>query len=121
MKPWRLVRPPHDDVAAGKFELAEFAADLHLVHTGAGRAPLEYRDPVEFYRRTFLTQGLRELLVSAARRIGGEGGDPVIDLQTNFGGGKTHSLIALYHLFSEMRCTSWATKSTGCSLRRTWH
>lgn len=100
LKPWRLVRPPHDDVAAGKFELAEFAADLHLVHTGGNRAPLEYRDPVEFFRRTFLTQGLRELLVSAARRISGAGGDPVIDLQTNFGGGKTHSLIALYHFFS---------------------
>ena len=45
-------------------------------------------------------KGLRDLLVGAARRLSGEGGDPVIELQTNFGGGKTHSMIALYHLAS---------------------
>src|SRR5262249_8821445 len=56
--------------------------------------------PVAFFRRTYLTNGLRELLVGAARRLSGNGGDPVIDLQTNFGGGKTHSMIALYHLAS---------------------
>src|SRR5262249_43850247 len=50
------------------------------------------------FRRTFLTDGLRDLLVNAVRRFRGEGGDPVVELQTNFGGGKTHSMIALYHL-----------------------
>ena len=53
-----------------------------------------------FYTRTYITQGLRDLLAGAARRLSGQGGDPVIELQTNFGGGKTHSLIALYHLAS---------------------
>src|SRR5262249_37897073 len=50
--------------------------------------------------RTYLTESLRRLLVSAVQRISGAGGDPVVQLQTNFGGGKTHSMLALYHLFS---------------------
>ena len=60
----------------------------------------EYRDPVEFFQRTFLTEGLRDLLRTALLRLNGLGGDPVVELQTNFGGGKTHSMLALYHLFS---------------------
>ena len=57
-------------------------------------------DRAAFFRRTYLTGGLKDLLTGAARRLSGDGGDPVIDLQTNFGGGKTHSMIALYHLAS---------------------
>ncbi|MGO9060392.1 MAG: ATP-binding protein [Candidatus Binataceae bacterium] len=40
------------------------------------------------------------MLVGAIKRLTGPSGDPVVDLQTNFGGGKTHSMLALYHLFS---------------------
>lgn len=98
LKPWRDVIQPHDDVARGKFALAEFAADLHQVWLGKGAA--EYADPVEFFRRTFLTGGLRQLLAQAVERLTGQGGSPVVDLQTSFGGGKTHSMIALYHLCS---------------------
>ncbi len=98
LPPWREVLEPHDDVASGRFQLAEFAADLHKVWRG--EAALEYGDPVEFYRRTFITEGLSSLIAGAARRFSGSGGDPVIQLQTNFGGGKTHALIALYHLAS---------------------
>src|SRR5690606_27160347 len=57
-----------------------------------------YRDSVEFFRRTYLTESLRKLLVDAMRRLDGRGGDPAVQLQTNFGGGKTHSMLALYHL-----------------------
>jgi hypothetical protein len=95
---WRQVAEPHDDVATGRFELAQFAADLHQVWRG--EAASEYGDPQEFFRRTYLTAGLRELLLNALRRFHGVGGDPVVKLQTNFGGGKTHALIALYHLAS---------------------
>jgi hypothetical protein len=98
LAPWREIITPHADVASGRFEQAEFAADLYQVATG--NADPEYQDPVAFFGRTYITNGLRELLVGAARRLSGEGGDPVIDLQTNFGGGKTHSMIALYHLAS---------------------
>src|SRR5205814_10333927 len=79
-------------------EQAEFAADLWQVHLGEGTA--EYRKPPEFFRRTFLTESLKRLLVGGVQRISGKGGDPVVQLQTNFGGGKTHSMLALYHMFS---------------------
>jgi len=98
LKPWREVVTPHKDVASGRYQQAEFAADLWQVHLGEGTD--EYRNPVEFFRRTYLTESLRRLLVGAVHRITDGGGDPVIQLQTNFGGGKTHSMLALYHLFS---------------------
>ena len=105
LRPWRDVIQPHDDVAQGKFALAEFAANLYQVHLGKGLA--EYTEPVEFFRRTYLTVGLRQLLTQAAQRITNAGGVPVVDLQTNFGGGKTHSMIALYHLFSGLPVTAF--------------
>jgi hypothetical protein len=83
-------------VATGEFQQAEFAADLAKVHNGS--APSEYRNPREFFARTYLTEGLSTLLVGAAKRLSGGGGDPVVELQTNFGGGKTHSMLALYHM-----------------------
>ncbi len=98
LKPWREVVTPHADVASGRYQQAEFAADLWQVHLGEGSD--EYRNPREFFRRTFLTESLKGLLVGGVRRISGTGGDPVVQLQTNFGGGKTHSMLALYHLFS---------------------
>ena len=98
LKPWREVVTPHKDVATGRYQQAEFAADLWQVHLGEGTD--EYRDPVEFFRRTYLTESLKRMLVGAVQRLSGKGGDPVVQLQTNFGGGKTHSMLALYHLFS---------------------
>ena len=98
VKPWREVATPHEDVASGRYQQAEFAADLWQVHVGEGAD--EYGDPREFFRRTFLTESLKELLETAVRRLAGRGGDPVVDLRTTFGGGKTHSMLALYHLFS---------------------
>lgn len=94
--PWRSVVEPHPDVATGEFQQAEFAADLAKVHNGS--APSEYRNPTEFFARTYLTEGLSSLLLGAARRLSGAGGDPVVELQTNFGGGKTHSMLGLYHM-----------------------
>ncbi len=98
LKPWREVVTPHKDVASGRYQQAEFAADLWQVHLGEGTD--EYKNPVEFFRRTYLTESLKAMLVGAVRRLSGEGGDPVVQLQTNFGGGKTHSMLVLYHLFS---------------------
>lgn len=97
-RPWRELVTPHPDVSNGRYQQAEFAADLWQVYLGEGSA--EYREPVEFFRRTFLTESLQRLLVGAVHRVAGQGGDPVVQLQTNFGGGKTHSMLALYHLFS---------------------
>ncbi|WP_300321980.1 Swt1 family HEPN domain-containing protein [Accumulibacter sp.] len=106
LKPWREVVMPHEDVASGRYQQAEFAADLWQVHLGEGTP--EYRNPVEFFRRTYLTASLTEMLVGAVRRLTVGGGDPVVQLQTNFGGGKTHSMLALYHLFSGIAPTELA-------------
>lgn len=103
LKGWRDVIDPHPDVASGKFSQAEFAADLWEVYKGKG-AP-EYLDPREFFHRTYITEGMASLLQAGIDRLSGEGGDPVIELQTNFGGGKTHSMLALYHLFGDVPAT----------------
>jgi predicted AAA+ superfamily ATPase len=103
LKSWREIVTPHKDVASGRYMQAEFAADLAQVHGNEGSD--EYRDPVEFFRRTYMTAGLKDLLVGAAQRLAGTGGDPVVELQTNFGGGKTHSMLALYHLFGDPKGT----------------
>lgn len=106
LKPWREVVMPHADVASGRYQQAEFAADLWQVHLGEGTD--EYRNPVEFFRRTYLTESLKGMLVGAVQRLTAGGGDPVVQLQTNFGGGKTHSMLALYHLFSGIAPTELA-------------
>lgn len=101
IKPWREVVTPHPDVASGGFQQAEFAADLWQVYLGEGSD--EYKKPTEFFRRTYITESLKRLLVGAVQRLSGKGGDPVIQLQTNFGGGKTHSMLALFHLVSGVK------------------
>lgn len=98
LKAWREIVSPHPDVASGRYLQAEFAADLSQVV--AGTAEREYQDPVEFFRRTYLTEGLLNMLITGVQRLTSQGGDPVVQLQTAFGGGKTHSMLALYHLCS---------------------
>jgi len=96
MKPWREIAVPHQDVLEGSFQQSEFAADITAVHTG--RAPREYQDATAFFERTFITEGMGLLLTQVAQRLVGRGGEPVIQLQTAFGGGKTHTMLAVYHL-----------------------
>ena len=96
MKPWRETIAPHPDVLEGTFQQSEFAADISAVKNG--KATREYQDATAFYERTFITEGMRLLLLSVAKRLNEQGGDPVIQLQTAFGGGKTHTMLAVYHL-----------------------
>lgn len=96
MKPWRQIARPHKDVLEGKLKQSEFAADIF--HVLQGDAAPEYMDAEKFYARTYITEGMRLLLISVMQRLTGKAGDPVIQLQTNFGGGKTHTLLAVYHL-----------------------
>jgi len=98
LKPWREIIVPHPDVLNGTFQQSEFAADLTAVQTG--KATPEYGDAKAFYERTFITEGMGRLLTQVAQRLNGQGGEPVIQLQTAFGGGKTHTLLAVYHLAS---------------------
>lgn len=107
LAPWREVLQPHPDIAANDFARAEFAADLHQVATGA-EASRDYNDPIEFFHRTYLTEGLKALLGIAVKRIGGDmNAAPVVNLQTAFGGGKTHSMLAVWHLFSGREITDF--------------
>ncbi len=96
LRPWREVCEPHPDVLEARFSDAEFAADLAQVDQGLGSE--EYTDPAAFFRRTYVTEGLRRVLAATLARLAGDAGEPVIGLQTNFGGGKTHTMLALYHI-----------------------
>lgn len=98
LKPWREIIVPHPDVLNGTFQQSEFAADLTAVRSG--KATAEYGDAKAFYERTFITEGMGRLLTQVAHRLNGKGGEPVIQLQTAFGGGKTHTMLAVYHLAS---------------------
>ena len=98
LKPWREIIIPHADVLGGTFQQSEFAADLTAVRVG--KATPEYGDAKAFYERTFITEGMGTLLTQVALRLNGKGGEPVIQLQTAFGGGKTHTMLAVYHLAS---------------------
>jgi len=98
LKPWREVVKPHRDVSSGRYRQAEFAADLGQVLRGT--AEPEYQDAVEFFSRTYITAGIRQLLVEGLKRLSGQDAEPVIQLQTAFGGGKTHAMLALYHLLT---------------------
>lgn len=95
MKPYHTVAIPHKDILEGRLTMDVFAADLWEV--SQKRGPEEYRDSETFFRKTYLTEGLENLLNIVEKRLAGKGGDPVIQIQTPFGGGKTHTLIALYH------------------------
>ena len=98
IKPWREVIHPHDDVASGNYRQSEFAADLAQVL--AGNAEPEYQEPNEFFKRTYITVGMGEFLLGSINRLTKSEGDPIIQLKTSFGGGKTHTMLALYHLFN---------------------
>ncbi len=96
IKPWREVVTPHQNVLEGTFQESEFAADLNKVANGT--ASREYQNPGLFFERTYITEGMKLMLESVAKRMTGLGGDPVVQLQTAFGGGKTHAMLAVYHM-----------------------
>lgn len=100
LKPWHQVAVPREDLRRGKpLDAAEFA--IHLDQVIDGRAPLDYRDPERFFARTYLTAAYSKMTVEVMRRLAGDvvGTSPGINLTTQFGGGKTHFLTLLYHLF----------------------
>ena len=100
MKPWHQIVVPRADLREGKpLDASEFAIHLHQVV--AGNAPEDYTDAARFFNRTYLTAGLKDIAAEVARRLAGEtvNASPVINLTTPFGGGKTHALALLYHLF----------------------
>lgn len=107
LKAWREIIVPHKDVAGGKYQQAEFAANLAQVVMG--NAEPEYQDATHFFDRTYLTQGMKTLLITSLKRAANINGEPVTQLKTAFGGGKTHSMLALYHLFKGKNIESHKT------------
>ncbi len=100
LKAWRQVVTPHEDIRHGRFDASVFAADLGEVM--AGRGAVDYRDPAAFFGKTFLTKGLADVLTGVVRRAAGhKDGEPVVQMQTPFGGGKTHTLLTIYHLLND--------------------
>ena len=98
LKPWYAVTTPHEDIRKGRLEEAVFAANIWAVVQGT--APEVYLDPEEFFGKTYMTTGIGTVLSRVSNALAGEAesGDRIISLQTSFGGGKTHTLVALWHL-----------------------
>jgi hypothetical protein len=95
MKSWYDLIPPHEDIKKGDFDEAVFAADVSDV--ASGDAPEDYRDPYLFYTKTYLTAGLKNLLARVHNTLANGKGSSVVQIQTPFGGGKTHALVSIYH------------------------
>lgn len=117
MKAFHTIAVPHDDIIEGRLTMDVFAADLWEVFKGRG--PDEYKAPDQFFRKTYETQGLKNLLEIVEKRLNGRGGDPVIQIQTPFGGGKTHALIAMYHKAEEWRAKKIVLVGTALGPRET--
>ena len=99
---FETIAKPHSDILKGRFTADTYAARLGQVIQNEG--PLEYRNVQRFFERTHITDGLKTLLSGIEGRLKGrnrQNQDPIIQLQTPFGGGKTHTLIALYHKAKE--------------------
>ncbi len=95
-KPWHKVVQLRGDLRSGEMSLAVFAADLYDV--AMGKARKVYADPKEFFALTYPTFNLRELAKDVVTRLAGKNDKAIRQLELTYGGGKTHTEIALYHL-----------------------
>ena len=100
LKPWHEVVELREDLKSGDLSLAVFAADLYDVVMQRGQRPV-YEDPKEFFAFSYPTLSLRELVRDVSRRLAGQSGRAYRRLSVNYGGGKTHSLITLWHLVQD--------------------
>lgn len=97
LRPWTDVVRPHPDVASGDLAMGTYAANIAKVAMTHEAEPV-YADAQAFFAATYFTPTMVGLLRDVFRALSGQGGDRVVQLKTPFGGGKTHSLLALYHL-----------------------
>ena len=117
MNAFHSIAVPHKDILEGRLTMDIFAADLWEAYHNRG--PVEYKDAATFFQKTYMTQGLENLLSIIERRINGKGGDSTIQIQTPFGGGKTHSLIALMHKAREWNAATVVIVGTNLSAKDT--
>ena len=97
LRPWSQVVTLDHDVESGNTAVAAYAIDLGALVAGDPRIPRVYRQPADFFAVTHLTTGLRRLLSDVLSGLTGGSGDRVLQLRSPFGGGKSHTLAALYH------------------------
>nr|BBH93037.1 hypothetical protein KTA_12360 [Thermogemmatispora argillosa] len=95
-RPWHAIVRLRDELKSGDLSLASFAADLYDVVMQQGQAL--YREPDEFFALTYPTANMRRLAREVVRRLAGLSDRAVYQLELYYGGGKTHTLITLYHL-----------------------
>ena len=95
MQTWSDLITPHEDIRHGNFDEAVFAADLGDV--ASGKAPADYSDAFLFFKKTYLTAGLTGLLKNVHAKLSAGTGSAVVQVQTPFGGGKTHALVTIFH------------------------
>ena len=87
---------PRQDILDGTISESNFAARLGSLISGNG--PADYVDPKRFFSNTHPTAGLKTLVSEVLRRLNGDSdATSIFRLDTSFGGGKTHGLIALVH------------------------
>jgi hypothetical protein len=106
LAPWTSVARPHDDVVSGSLDMGTYAANLGGVYRRRYGIPEVYRSAERFFAATYLTANLKNLLRDVLNVLGGGAGDRILQLRTPFGGGKTHTLVALLHLARERRTVS---------------
>lgn len=114
---FHTIAVPHDDILQGRLTMDVFAADLWDVFKNRGAE--EYRRADLFFQKTYQTEGLSTLLDVVASRLKGKGGDPILQIQTPFGGGKTHALIAMYHKAAEWGAKRVVMVGTAMSAKET--
>ena len=95
MKAFHTIAVPHDDIMNRRLEMSVFAADLWDAFNQRG--PVEYSDEKTFFKKTHITKNLEDILNGVQNRLQGKGGDGFLHIETPFGGGKTHAMIAMYH------------------------
>ena len=98
LTPWPTVGRPHRDVTSGALDMGTYAVNLAGVFRRRPGVPEVYSRPDRFFAATYLTAAMRTLLDDVLRVLQGGAGDRVLQLRTPFGGGKTHTLVALLHL-----------------------
>ena len=97
IRPWIEIVSLNPDVLSEEFSEDIFALDLGPLADGNPKVPVLYRNPEQFFKSSYLTKGLRSLLKDVLERLNGTPGNQIIKLVTPFGGGKSHTLAALYH------------------------
>jgi predicted AAA+ superfamily ATPase len=101
LKRWYQVVTPREDLRKNRsLDASEFAVNLGDIHDGNETVPEAYSNPVQFFSRTLITGSLRDLCTQVLRRLNGIKLETsaVFNMATQFGGGKTHSLTALFHI-----------------------